>query len=523
MITNIKTPGVYVEEKSTFLNYVVAAETAIPAFVGYTPQAQYQGEDYTNKPFKISSFDDFKAVFCFPDSKPPADPAHQYDPQFYLEEVKKTPEKGRSYLINSSVYTLEPDPNTIYYLYNSVRLFYKNGGGDAYIVSVGGYGPASGKPTQAGERVINPNVKLPELQDGLALLKKIEEVTLYIVPEATLLSGASNGTLMENMLLQNGEMQTAVSILDVIGGDDPDPLTYTEDIENFRNSTGANSLKYGVGYYPFLITTISQLPEVDYRNFNGGDLSILKPILSPPSAPNASAEEILAQIEKNEGDLSPSQYNQALITASPTYAYLINSLLERVNILPPSGAMAGVYATVDNTEGVWKAPANVTPVSVSDLTLRINDTMQQDLNVDAASGKSVNAIRFFNGQGVLVWGARTLDGNSQDWRYINVRRTMTMIEQSCKLAIHLFVFAPNDSNTWSSIKSMLSSFLTSIWKQGGLMGAKAADAFTVEVGLGTTMTAQDMLNGVMRVDIKVAVTRPAEFIVISLEQEMPKA
>ena len=157
------------------------------------------------------------------------------------------------------------------------------------------------------------------------------------------------------------------------------------------------------------------------------------------------------------------------------------------------------------------------------IPIHLNESQQGDLNVDAMSGKSINAIRFFNGLGILVWGARTLDGNSMDWKYLPVRRTMIFIEQSCKLAAHAYVFEPNDKNTWQAVKSMISSFLTTVWKEGGLAGASAADAFSVECGLGTTMTAQDLLEGVMRVTIKVAVTHPAEFIVISFEQEMAKA
>ena len=136
------------------------------------------------------------------------------------------------------------------------------------------------------------------------------------------------------------------------------------------------------------------------------------------------------------------------------------------------------------------------------------------------SGKSVNAIRFFNGQGILVWGARTLDGNSDDWRYINVRRTMIMIEQSCKSVAKAYVFAPNDKNTWEAVKAMIGSFLTNVWKEGGLQGASPADAFSVACGLGTTMTADDLLNGIMRVTVKVAVVHPAEFIVLTFEQQM---
>ncbi|WP_420386401.1 phage tail sheath family protein [Roseivirga sp.] len=197
--------------------------------------------------------------------------------------------------------------------------------------------------------------------------------------------------------------------------------------------------------------------------------------------------------------------------------------MDKANVLPPSGAMAGIYTVNDNTDGVWKSPANVIPVGVSGLTLAISSSMQESLNVDAISGKSINAIRFFNGQGILVWGARTLDGNSQDWRYISVRRTVTMIEQSCKLAMRAYVFEPNTANTWAAVNAMIGSFLTNVWKMGGLQGATAADAFSVSVGLGSTMTAEDILNGIMRVSVKIAVVHPAEFIIIQLEQEMAKS
>lgn len=111
----------------------------------------------------------------------------------------------------------------------------------------------------------------------------------------------------------------------------------------------------------------------------------------------------------------------------------------------------------------------------------------------------------------------------QDWRYVSVRRTMIFLEQSVKAAARAYVFKPNDANTWAEVKSMISSFLTEIWKEGGLHGAQAAEAFQVAIGLGTTMTSEDILNGFMRVTVKVAVVRPAEYIVITFQQEMAKS
>ena len=123
----------------------------------------------------------------------------------------------------------------------------------------------------------------------------------------------------------------------------------------------------------------------------------------------------------------------------------------------------------------------------------------------------------------MVWGARTLDGNSQDWRYINVRRTLIYIEQSVKYAAKTYVFEPNDSGTWILVKSMITGFLNDLWKAGGLVGNSPADAYEVDVGLGSTMTPTDILDGIMRVSVKVAVSRPAEFIVITFEQKMQES
>jgi len=153
------------------------------------------------------------------------------------------------------------------------------------------------------------------------------------------------------------------------------------------------------------------------------------------------------------------------------------------------------------------------------LTVHISHDDQEDLNLPL-DGKAVNAIRAFPGLGILIWGARTLDGNSQDWRYVNVRRTLIMLEQSIKYAMAAYVFAPNADATWVTVKGMVDNFLTNQWKAGALAGSNSSDAFSIDIGLGKTMTANDILEGTMRMEVKVAVTRPAEFIVLTFQQEM---
>ncbi|MFD0725444.1 phage tail sheath family protein [Lysobacter brunescens] len=522
-MTSIQTPGVYINEVCSLPNAIVPVATAVPAFIGYTPQAEYQGVSYLDRPMRISSLAEFQAIYGLPDPPPPADPAKQYSPQYDLVPQATQPRLGTSLWIGGAFHAVLPDPATLYFLYNSLRLFFLNGGSTAWIVSVGTYGPASGQPiaTPTTPRV-NPNVKLADLLRGLALLKAEVEPTLYVCPDATLLSEADNATLMQAMLQQANEVQTALCLFDVINGDQPDPAVYTQDIATFRNSVGSADLKYGAAYYPFIETTVVQPGELDYTNLFGGDIARLAPLLDSPASPDPAARAILDAIQHPPatGAMTRAQLHAALLAASPTYTAIIAAIQALACTLPPSGAMAGVYAVTDSSRGVWSAPANVGIVGATDVTLRLSDTQQAELNVDAVSGKSVNAIRVFNGLGLLVWGARTLDGNSNDWRYVPVRRTVTYIEQSVKQALQPFVFAPNDANTWRTVQGMIADFLTGVWQQGGLQGAKASDGFQVSIGLGSTMTAQDLLDGVMRVTLLLALVRPAEFIVVTIEQQM---
>lgn len=512
------TPGVYINEVNAFPNSVVPVATAVPAFIGYTPEAYYQGKSYLNLPTRITSFAEFQAIFCFPEPAPPANPVKQYAPQYYLVPQKSQPQ-GNYLILNGTYYSLVPDSNTVYYLYNSIKLFYENGGGTAYIVSVGSYGPASKTPASPGEQLVNPNVQLNDLLNGLALLQNEQEPTMYICPEATLLSVADNSTLMQAMLQQCNQVQSAISVFDVIGGKDPDPVLYTNDISTFRSSTGTTGLNFGAVYYPFVGTTIMQNGDMDYTSLFGGDVNQLASIINPVSNPDPAVTTILANIANPSSGLTIAQNNNALLYASQSYSRIMNAVLADANILPPSGGMAGIITTVDNQNGPWQAPANVNMISVSSLPINLSDSQQADLNVDAVSGKSINAIRAFSGQGILVWGARTLDGNSYDWRYVPVRRTMIFLEQSCKLAVQTYIFQPNTQTTWAAVTAMISNFLTSVWKQGGLIGASPSDAFSVSCGLGTTMTSDDILNGFMNVMVKVAITHPAEFMIFTIQQQ----
>ena len=259
-------------------------------------------------------------------------------------------------------------------------------------------------------------------------------------------------------------------------------------------------------------------------------------LVSPPGLLDAyldflndpAATALLAKLaEANVADDGGAYDDKTLAELQTLNNTLYNQILAAIGNLPlelpPSSAMAGVYARVDTDRGVWKAPANVGLNYVIEPSVQVSHDDQKDLNVDTVAGKSINAIRTFTGKGVLVWGARTLAGNDNEWRYVPVRRFFNMAEESIKKATEQFVFEPNDKNTWVRVKAMIDNFLTTQWRAGALAGPTPEKAFYVNVGLGETMTAQDILEGNMIVEIGMAVVRPAEFIILRFSHKMQEA
>lgn len=536
-VPQFTTPGVQIQELNAFPNSVVPVATAIPAFIGYTARADYKGKSYANVAVEITSLQEFLLYFgnldpSDPSGNTPLPDNQQYKPMYCVTPVGKNATQPADIVgPTGQGYYVQPDPTTVYYLYNSIKLFYLNGGGTCYVVSVGEWNTTPTfkpfAPTTATPNLVNTYVSAADLQVGLNAIAQESDPTMIVIPDAVLLTPGDNAKINGLVLQQCSTLMSRVGIFDLPGADDPDPTQFMNQvILPFRNAIGLNGLNYGIAYYPFLMTSVMDPGDIDFNNFGGS--SKLGPILG--NAPAVTA--LLGQMSTATygapppGATTPSvtQVENALRNTLQFYQQLHDFVLnDRANVLPPSGAMAGAYTMVDDQKGVWHAPANISLVAVTDTTQKMTDALQGPLNVDAATGKSINVIRTFPGKGVVVWGARTLDGNSQDWRYVNVRRTLIMVEQSLKLAAFSYVFEPNDENTWSLVSSMLSNFLTNLWAEGALVGPTPGSAFSVAVGLGVTMTPDDILNGIMRVAVKVAVSHPAEFILITIEQQQQQA
>lgn len=518
MPVDYKTPGVYIEELNAFPPTAVAVETAVPVFIGYTETAEFKNNSLLGKPVKITSLFEYQQRFGgasklkFTVAKAPATtppPANPPAPAPVSASIK----------INTDAWNISCDKTKMRYLYNSIRLFYQNGGSTCYILSVNTYDKVT-------------DVAAKDFTDDAiyAALKKEQEPTLVVIPDAIAL-GAGAYAIYTKVLTHCKAMQTCFGIFDL--EQQIADLPSTDDIaETFRTDIGVNYLNYGAAYFPWLSSSIVDISEIDQDNLTIADADLTAivhgdiPAGDSQAAIQAKADKLMTDYKTDIADpkkdlvTTKTNYNQSLTAVSPTYKSILLKVLELINELPPSGAMAGIYTAVDTYRGVWKAPANVSVSMVNAPSVIISSEGQQNLNVDAMSGKSINVIRSFPGIGTLVWGARTLDGNSQDWKYVNVRRTLIFIEQSLKLATRAFVFEPNDANTWITVKSMFDNFLTNLWKQGALQGTVPAQAFSVQIGLGTTMTYDDILDGKMNIMVKVAIVRPAEFIIITFQQQM---
>jgi len=589
-----KTPGVFIEEISTLGSSIAGVPTAVTGFVGYTEKATFlDGTSAANQPVRITSLLEFQQIF-----------GGAYSEKFKVTLTGTVPSPTSIAVLPTSITDAGPpvvSTVTNFILFYQIQMFYANGGGTCYIVSVGNYStfPISSAMTTA-------------LTSGINKFEQIDEVTLLCAPETVFLATGDRKTVYNLLAAQCAKLQDRFAVLDTvhINGN-----TIFQDAVNFRNEIGADNLKYAATYYPALETPTvyaykdSDVAIIDNRTgalyntapnntlftvyngvasfkdftvssgvfvagdtfkltINGTDITLVPGTDYPIGADNVAGTTNLVNAINNHPFLSQyvlaSKISPAVtfrvmskiqgLAATVGYKYttvttkfgpitangsftggLDNStdkdLYNRISTelskyilsLYPSASMAGVYARVDADRGVWKAPANVGLALVNEPSINITDEDQENLNVDSTSGKSINAIRAFSGRGTLVWGARTLAGNDNEWRYINVRRLFIYVEESCKKATEFVVFEANTANTWQRVKGMIEAFLTSLWRDGALAGATPKDAFFVNVGLGTTMTPQDILEGRMVVEIGLAAARPAEFIILRFQHKLQES
>lgn len=485
-LSTLKTPGVYIDEVSLLPPAVVGVETSIPAFIGYTKNSTATDTE-AQTPVRISNLREYEEIFGL---------AQPEDNGLGIKIIEYLDANSNPLRTEIPVPTMDESARSRHIMYYALSLYFANGGGPCYIISIGAYS-ANGQILAAAK-----------FTNGINALKNEDEPTLIVIPEAIYLPDGDYFTIYQAALNQAAELQDRFVIIDVkqtLLGADNNPVkpNVDGDMVNFRAGAIANNRRYGAAYYPYLNTTIDYL------------------FLVPETAIMVTKTTITAQGGATVG--TPVALNTLKTSENLRYQELKNLLTQVPMTLPPSSAVAGIYVQTDASRGVHKAPANVGVASIIGPAAKIDDATQRGMNVHADAGKSVNAIRSFTGRGTLVWGARTLDGNDNEWRYVNVRRFFNFVEESVKKATYRFVFEPNDANTWVSVRAMIENFLTLQWRAGALQGAKPEQAFFVRVGLGQTMTADDILNGRMILEIGMAVVRPAEFIILRFMHKLPEA
>jgi phage tail sheath protein FI len=618
-----KMPGVYVTEFPASPPVIEGVSTAVPCFIGYTAKAEdpVTKKRLTMEALPILSIAEYTSYFGGGRSLSShyrvslaADSPAASSPDFKAMSAQLQGEKVTLEGRLACTVSLQSgdDLKSQYNMYLSMQMFYANGGGFCYVISVGDYSDDKNKDA---------------LLAGLDQARTLQDATMIVVPDACLLSDGDYAAVVNAMLGQAGELRNRMAILDLPNITQVnDPKTLKAQTQTFyeKISSSQDAFSYGAAYGPALQSSFFSAEDLDYQvladpagtekpannlpmnhlltsqavalylgdpdtlndvldkiataypidpaqsqaldaskiseicNADGcavlrkregdptfttviGALKCLGTTAIPLSEPQASAEMCKTEAEAggNTGGGTPSsglcavrsgdaaagtpinaaKLDKYLNNATPFLQQVEQVVANRINFIPPSALLAGVWTKSDSNNGVWNPPANIPLNMVVRPLVLLNDQEQGDYN-SPPNGQSISILRALPGRGTVVWGARTLDGNSNDTRYIQVRRTLIYIEQSIKNSLQPFASAPNDAKTWITVTSMISNFLTTLWQSGGLMGTKPDEAFSVACGVPATMTGLDVLNGYMIVNVSLQLIRPAEFIELTFTQRM---
>ena len=454
-------PGIYQEEISAIPPSVEEIETAIPAFVGYTSRAvRKETNDLIMVPVKIGSMREFEAFYGFP-----------YENELLM---KVSADSSNKFMLTGC-----EEQELKYLLYYSIRIYFENGGGPCYVISVDTFS----NPQQVVLKRLFGSRHFG-LLDGLNTLTGVQEVTLIVIPEAVKLAAEDYSLLVKAVLSHCDSLGNRFAIFDLFDGD-----KCTPDLNQNRSLFGNKYLNWGSAYFPFIRTKMTHHVSCDGHN-------------------------VVVEYEGEKVPLGFLRSKNFLL-----YKFVRKVLNNRFVILPPSGAVAGVYVTTDKTRGVWKSPANIKLNRVVQPVVTIDNQLYDMFNAGPESRKSINNIKSFEGKGTLVLGSRTLAMNDNDGKYIPVNRFKVMVLESLKQSTSWVIFANNDSATWTKIRLIIENYLTLKWQEGALAGLYPQSSFYVKCGLGETMTEQDILEGKTSIEIGLAMIRPFEFSVLSFTHQ----
>ncbi|MGN7863226.1 phage tail sheath family protein [Chryseobacterium sp. 22458] len=569
-MSNPTTPGVSVEEIATLPHSVALIETAVPVFIGYTELVPAGN----NKPLKINSLLDYELLFGNAKKEniqlkdvegkgttlvaPQAKFLMYYSLQMYFANgggpcyifsVGQYPSTGEVLLsslkqglgileaIKEPILIILPDAVSLanesdfYEIYNEVigKLGIESKNRFALLDTY--YGNST--TLSADLNTIDTFGKKVNLTShAAAYFPHLKTVLNYAFDENTAIvhtglqeSGQNSAVfyaretaaLDELKRLASEEISIRSANAYVLADLLSQAVAIAEEIhETADPGTGKDALTAAIVEAEVVLDAIYEGIIDDF--INPDDLNEDEPVFSGEFEALKTA---ILGVKDEKGSANGITLKNLESSNSALYNHIKQEIQSLRMALPPSSAMAGVYGRVDSTRGVWKAPANVSLNYVMAPTEKISDQEQSAMHAHI-SGKSINAIRTFTGKGTLVWGARTVDGQDQKdekdntWKYIQVRRYYDMLRQSVNDALAKFIKRPNTEHTWLRAKNTIENFLHQQWMDGALAGNKPKEAYEVIInGIKDTHT--------METTIRIALVRPAEFIVLKFSHKLQKA
>jgi uncharacterized protein len=503
----ISYPGVYIQELQSGVRTIVGVPTSITAFLGRAPRGP------VNEPVMVNNFGDYQRTFGPLD----LDSTMSYAVRdFFLNgggqaiivRVASGAAKSKNSNLNLEAaspgkwgnrmtYTVDTDGIT-----SDVADRYKIGKGDLFNLTV--YEDPSGGTVEKFR-----NVTVVK-QAGARRLDRVLEA------ESNLVRIQGNGTPLLPSRADNSASQKFTS------GADGQPLTATDIKGDEDQKTGMYALEKADLFNLLCIPPDNRDEPLDSSVYAAA-LAYCKKrhamlIVDPPKDWAKEPETAAAEAKKNVDSLGISgEIARNAILYFPRVVQADPLRENQPDIFPACGIVAGIMARTDATRGVWKAPAGL------DATLNGVRGLQVNLT-DAENGMlnplAINCLRTFPTVGTVLWGARTMRGADQladEYKYIPVRRLALYIEETLYRSTKWAVFEPNDEPLWSQLRLNIGTFMHDLFRQGAFQGQKPGDAYFVQCD-GTTTTQSDINKGIVNIMVGFAPLKPAEFVVIYLQQ-----
>jgi uncharacterized protein len=488
-------PGVYIEEVSSGVRTITGVATSIALFVGWAPRGQ------VDRAVRLTSFADYERTYGGLDSR--------------------------------SV------------LGYSVRHFYDNGGSDAYVIRIAGAGAVAAKCSIGDLRLQASSPGTWSHAFSARLTRRLDDATRFTLD---IIQPSSNNAVLESfanlsMAATDPRFAPAVingrsAFIDSVSVVAPAAVPANTTAALNATSVGNDGTVIGPsGPTPANATAFQAGLAALFAVGGIADRIDLFNIICVPGLTDAAAiANLQLRAKERRAFLVADSADTATVTTvagtlagktgadAPNSAFFFpwvqapDPLQEgALRAFPPSGFVAGIFARTDASRGVWKAPAG-TEASLSGATglaITMSDAENGQLNP-----RAVNCLRTLPVYGNVVWGSRTLHGDNDrgsEWKYVPVRRTALFLEESLYRGTQWVVFEPNDEPLWAQIRLNIGAFMQGLFRQGAFQGTTPKQAYFVKCDRETT-TQADINLGVVNIMVGFAPLKPAEFVVLKIQQ-----